>query len=162
VLTNDIDNKARGRVAAHPVQDQPLDETKPLYETVKGQSCLLLLSVHEGDYIPNSLHDAQGRALGIADLAELERHIAIDHGIREVTSLVAASTQANVFRATHSRLVADINRFPDESDCVAPTADGTDIPLNSALDQKGQRSPACEVFPSRDRRPEEVRARARR
>jgi predicted N-formylglutamate amidohydrolase len=96
--------------------------------------------VHEGDYIPKWLDDAQGRPLGIADPADLDRHIAIDHGIREVTRLVAASTQASVFRATHSRLVADINRFPDESDCVAPTAEGTDIPLNSALDCSGRES----------------------
>jgi predicted N-formylglutamate amidohydrolase len=137
MLTGNTDELVRGQ-SAGSIQDQPEDEAKPLYETVKGQSCLLLLSVHEGDYIPKSLNDAQGRPLGIADPADLERHIAIDHGIREVTRLVAASTKANVFRATHSRLVADINRFPDEADCVAPTADGTHIPLNSALDPGGR------------------------
>src|SRR5436305_99036 len=73
------------------------DGARPLYGTLKGRSCLLLLSVHEGDYIPESLADARGRPLGITDPADLERHIAIDHGIREVTRLVAASTQANVF-----------------------------------------------------------------
>jgi predicted N-formylglutamate amidohydrolase len=130
----------RGNTGADRTQYHPLDEAKPLYETVAGPSCLLLVSVHEGDYIPRSLNDARGCPLGIANPADLQRHIAIDHGIREVTRLVAASTNANVFRATHSRLVADINRFPDESDCVAPTADGTDIPLNSALDCSGRES----------------------
>jgi predicted N-formylglutamate amidohydrolase len=119
--------------------------TKPLYETVRGDSCLLLLSVHEGDYIPDPLHDAQGRPLGIANPADLDRHIAIDHGIREVTRLIAASTRAHVFRATHSRLVADINRFPDEADCVAPTADGTEIPLNN-LDKTGRESRLAKYF----------------
>jgi predicted N-formylglutamate amidohydrolase len=138
MFTEDIDENIRQHAGTGRVQDQCLDGAKPLYETVRGRSCLLLLSVHEGDYIPKSLYDAQGRPLGIADPADLERHIAIDHGIREVTRLVAASTHANVFRATHSRLVADINRFPDEADCVAPSADGTDIPLNSALDQRGR------------------------
>jgi predicted N-formylglutamate amidohydrolase len=137
MLTEDIDENIRGHTGAGRVQDQDLDEATPLYETVRGRSCLLLLSVHEGDYIPKSLY-AQGHPLGIADPADLDRHIAIDHGIGEVTRLVAASTQANVFRATHSRLVADINRFPDEADCVAPTADGTEIPLNRALDQRGR------------------------
>ena len=128
------------------MQDRTADKAKPLYETVKGQSCLLLLSVHEGDYIPKSLHDADGCPLGVVNPADLDRHIAIDHGIREVTRLVATSTRAHVFRATHSRLVADINRFPDESDCVAPTADGTDIPLNSALDKAGREARLSRYF----------------
>lgn len=113
-------------------------ERRPLYETVKGGSCLLLLSVHEGDFIPKALHDGEGRPLGIINPADLDRHIAIDHGIREVTRLVAESTEAHVFRATHSRLVADLNRFSDEADCVAPSADGTEIPMNATLDSQGR------------------------
>jgi predicted N-formylglutamate amidohydrolase len=146
VLSGNVDEGIRGHAAAGRVQDQSMEDAKPLYETVKGPSCLLLLSVHEGDYIPKSLNDAAGRPLGIANRADLERHIAIDHGIREVTRLIAASTRANVFRATHSRLVADINRFPDEPDCVAPTADGTDIPLNSALDRRGRETRLQKYF----------------
>jgi predicted N-formylglutamate amidohydrolase len=150
MFTEEIDEAARGRmdVLMEPgrAQDHGADEAKPLYETVKGGSCLLLFSVHEGDYIPRSLHDAQGRPLGVTDPADLDRHIAIDHGIRELTRLVATSTRAHVFRATHSRLVADINRFPDESDCVAPTADGTEIPLNSALDEAGREARLAKYF----------------
>jgi predicted N-formylglutamate amidohydrolase len=127
-------------------QEHAADRLKPLYDTVIGDSCLLLISVHEGDYIPKSLHDAEGRPLGIADPADLERHVVIDHGIREVTRIVAADTKANVFRATHSRLVADINRFPDELDCVAPSADGTDIPMNRALDAAGRESRLARYF----------------
>jgi predicted N-formylglutamate amidohydrolase len=140
MFAENIDDELRGNTVADRAQGNPLDEAKPLYETVAGPSCLLLVSVHEGDYIPRSLNDARGRPLGIANPADLERHIAIDHGIREVTRLVAASTNGNVFGATHLRLVADINRFPDDSDCVAPTAEGTDIPLNSALDCSGRES----------------------
>jgi predicted N-formylglutamate amidohydrolase len=138
MFTENIDEQHRGDTAADKTQANALDEAKPLYETAKGQSSLLLLSVHEGNYIPRLLYDARDRPLGIENPADLERHIAIDHGIREVTRLVAASTNANVFRVTHSRLVADINRFPDESDCVAPAADGTDVPLNSVLDRSGR------------------------
>lgn len=126
-------------------QEHPA-EGRPLYKTVAGRSCLVLLSVHEGDFIPKSLHDAQGRPLGIADPADLERHIAIDHGIREVTRLVAEAMQAHVFRATHSRLVVDINRFPDEPDCVAPVADGTDIPLNRALSAAARKNRLSTYF----------------
>jgi predicted N-formylglutamate amidohydrolase len=92
------------------------------------------------------LHDKKGRPLGIVDRSELDRHIAIDHGVREVTQLVAASTSAHVFRATHSRLVADINRFPDEADCVAPSADGTDIPLNRGIDAAGRENRLARYF----------------
>jgi predicted N-formylglutamate amidohydrolase len=148
-MLEDIDEEARGHrgaLVADRMQDRAAEEAKPLYETVRGESSLLLFSVHEGDYIPRSLHDAQGRPLGITDPADLDRHIAIDHGIREVTRLVATATQAHVFRATHSRLVADINRFPDEADCVAPTADGTNIPLNSALDETGRESRLAKYF----------------
>src|SRR3954453_11693340 len=159
-MLQDIDEEARGHrdvSVAGRMQDRGADEAKPLYETVKGASCLLLLSVHEGDYIPKSLH-AQGLPLGITDPADLDRHIAIDHGIREVTRLVATSTGAHVFRATHSRLVADINRFPDETDCVAPTADGTDIPLNSALDKTAREARLAKYFhPTIDRLKEFVR-----
>src|SRR3954463_1112029 len=92
MFAENIDDELRGNTVADRTQCHPLDEAKPLYETVAGPSCLLLVSVHEGDYIPRSLNDARGRPLGIANPADLERHIAIDHGIREVTRLVAAST----------------------------------------------------------------------
>jgi predicted N-formylglutamate amidohydrolase len=127
-------------------QERAAEGVKPLYDTVIGESCLLLISVHEGNYIPRSLHDAKGRPLGISDPADLKRHVVIDHGIREVTRMVAANTKANVFRATHSRLVADINRFPDEADCVAPSADGTDIPMNRALDTASRESRLATYF----------------
>jgi predicted N-formylglutamate amidohydrolase len=34
---------------------------------------------------------------------------------------------------THSRLVADLNRYDDELECISPSADGTEIPLNGRL-----------------------------
>jgi predicted N-formylglutamate amidohydrolase len=105
----------------------------PLYTTHRGQSPLVLISVHEGRHIPDDLHDQRGNPLGISDPADLRRHIAVDLGAGEVTSLLAEASRAHVFRLTHSRLVADLNRFEDELECVAPSADGTEIPLNKAL-----------------------------
>ncbi|AMA55749.1 hypothetical protein BCCGELA001_05360 [Bradyrhizobium sp. CCGE-LA001] len=46
---------------------------------------------------------------------------------------MADLTNAHVFRVTHSRLVADLNRYDDEVECIAPVADGTEIPLNRLL-----------------------------
>jgi predicted N-formylglutamate amidohydrolase len=125
---------------------QAADVSVPLYHTVKGAGSLLLVSIHEGNYVPPSLHDDQGRPLGIADPADLNRHIAIDHGVREVARLLAASMRAHVYKATHSRLVADVNRFPDETECVAVVADGTDIPINKALDEMGRKARLATYF----------------
>src|SRR5215213_8398086 len=105
----------------------------PLYTTTKGRTPLLLISVHEGRHIPEQLHDRNGRPLGISDDSDLQRHIAFDLGAGEVTAHLAQETGAHVFRVTHSRLVADLNRCEDELECIAPRADGTDIPLNKSL-----------------------------
>jgi predicted N-formylglutamate amidohydrolase len=105
----------------------------PLCRTADGKSRLLLVSIHEGRHVPVELHDANGRPLGISDAADLERHIAFDLGVGEVTSELAEESGAYVFRATHSRLVADLNRYENELECIAPSADGTEIPLNKVL-----------------------------
>src|SRR3954471_10456682 len=105
----------------------------PLCTTTAGQTSLLLISVHEGRHIPEQLHDPQGYPLGISDDSDLERHIAFDLGAGEVTAHLAEETGAHVFKVTHSRLVADLNRYEDELECIAPSADGTEIPLNKAL-----------------------------
>jgi predicted N-formylglutamate amidohydrolase len=105
----------------------------PLYTTQEGRTPLVLISVHEGKHIPEELLDRDGRPLGINDPSDLDRHIAVDLGIGEVTTFLADAVKAHVFRVTHSRLVADLNRFEDELECIAPRADGTEIPLNKAL-----------------------------
>src|SRR4051794_17964311 len=105
----------------------------PLYTTREGQLSLLLISVHEGRHVPAELHDRNGHALGISNPSDLGRHIAVDLGVGEVTTFLAEATEAYVFRVNHSRLVADVNRFEDELECIAPRADGTEIPVNQAL-----------------------------
>src|SRR5215217_3726100 len=98
----------------------------PVYTIQKGATPLVLISVHEGRHIPEELHDRNGKPLGINDPADLARHIAVDLGAGEVTTLLTQATKAHVFKVTHSRLVADLNRFQDELECIAPRADGTD------------------------------------
>jgi predicted N-formylglutamate amidohydrolase len=107
--------------------------TVPLYRIQEGRSPLLLISVHEGRHIPEKLHDGSGRPLGIGDPSDMDRHIALDLGVGELTTHLAELTDAYVFRVTHSRLVADLNRYHDEVECIAPAADGTEIPLNRLL-----------------------------
>jgi predicted N-formylglutamate amidohydrolase len=108
----------------------------PLYKIQEGPSPLVLISVHEGRHIPERLHDGNGRPLGISDPSDLDRHIALDLGAGELTTYLAEATKASVFRVTHSRLVADLNRYDDDLECIAPVADGTEIPLNKALTEQ--------------------------
>src|SRR4051795_1467459 len=96
----------------------------PLYRIQEGHSPLLLISVHEGRHIPEQLHDESGRPLGIHDSSDLDRHIALDLGVGELTTYLADLTKAYVFRVTHSRLVADVNRYDNVVECIAPVADG--------------------------------------
>jgi predicted N-formylglutamate amidohydrolase len=111
----------------------------PLYRIQEGQNPLLLISLHEGRHIPERLHDEGGRPLGISDPSDLDRHIALDLGAGELTTYLAELTNAYVFRVTHSRLVADLNRYDDEEECIAPIADGTEIPLNKSLTEQERR-----------------------
>jgi predicted N-formylglutamate amidohydrolase len=107
----------------------------PLYATQEGDTPVVFISVHEGRHVPPELHDGDGRPLGLKNPSDLERHIAVDLGIREVTTVLAGAAKAYVFRVTHTRLVADLNRFEHELECIAPRADGSEIPLNKALTQ---------------------------
>jgi predicted N-formylglutamate amidohydrolase len=81
-----------------------------------------------------------GRPLGIDNPADLARHIAVDVGVDGTTSYLADAAAAHVFRATHSRLVADLNRFEDENECIAVNADGTEIPVNRALTEEQRKA----------------------
>jgi predicted N-formylglutamate amidohydrolase len=100
----------------------------------------VLISVHDGRFVPSDLYDDKGRALGIDNPADLERHIAVDLHVDALTSLLAELTEAHTFKVTHSRLVADVNRFFDETECVAPVADGTPVPMNVGLTAEQRQS----------------------
>jgi predicted N-formylglutamate amidohydrolase len=111
----------------------------PLLEVIEGNCVLVILAVHAGRYIPPELYDVTGRPLGVAENGDIQRHIAIDVGIEGVARALAHTTGGHALLATHSRLVADLNRFPDDIEAVAPEADGTEIPMNEHLTEDGRR-----------------------
>src|SRR3954468_21566469 len=115
------------------------NDNVPLFEILRGSAPVIVLSVHAGRHIPAELHDARGRPLGLSNRADAERHISVDLGIDPVTRFLAELLNANAFLSTHSRLVVDLNRFEYEEECVAPVADGTEIPMNKALTSEGRR-----------------------
>src|ERR1700712_5304708 len=92
----------------------------PLYKIQEGPNPLVLISVHEGRHIPERLHDGNGRPLGISDPSDLDRHIALDLGAGELTTLLAEATKASVFRVTHPRLVAGPHPYEDGPGRRAP------------------------------------------
>jgi predicted N-formylglutamate amidohydrolase len=117
-----------------------------LFEIIRGRAPLIILSVHAGRNIPAELHDRMGRPLGLSNLHDAERHISVDVGVDPVTRLLAEKLSANAFLSTHSRLVADLNRFEYEDESIPPIADCTEIPMNKALSTRGRQERLEQYF----------------
>ena len=90
-------------------------------------STILFISDHAGRRIPRRLG-----SLGLGD-ADLERHIAWDIGIQDVTTPLADKVGATYIYQRYSRLVIDCNRRPGVNQSVMLISDGTEIPGNRNL-----------------------------
>ena len=99
-----------------------------------GKAPLLLLCDHATRFIPRAL----GR-LGL-DEAALERHIAWDIGIAEVTRRLARRLDATAVLSHFSRLVVDPNRRLDNPTLMPEISDGTVVPGNRNLDATARRA----------------------
>lgn len=104
------------------------DEPNPvMVQNPDGASEILLISDHAGRRIPRRLG-----TLGLGD-ADLERHIAWDIGIRDVTTQVSDKLGATYIYQRYSRLVIDCNRKPGVAQSVPLVSDGTEVPGNRNL-----------------------------
>jgi predicted N-formylglutamate amidohydrolase len=104
------------------------DEPDPVaVQNPNGASEILLISDHAGRRIPRRLG-----TLGLSD-ADLERHIAWDIGIRDVTIQIADRLGATYIYQRYSRLVIDCNRKPGVAQSIAEVSDGTEVPGNRNL-----------------------------
>ena len=92
-----------------------------------GASRFLLTADHAGRAVPRALGD-----LGVAP-ADMDRHIAWDIGIAEVTRGLAARLDAAAILQTYSRLVIDCNRRPDVASAFPEVSEATPIPGNLGL-----------------------------
>jgi len=104
------------------------DEPSPvrvLHES--GTSEFLLTADHAGRMIPRRLG-----TLGVPD-SELDRHIAWDIGIAEVTEHLAAALDATAVLQVYSRLVIDCNRDPSVASSMPEVSETTPIPGNVGL-----------------------------
>ena len=105
-----------------------------------GASEILLISDHAGRCIPRRLG-----TLGLGD-ADLERHIAWDIGIRDVTTQIADKLGATYIYQLYSRLVIDCNRKPGVAQSIMLVSDGTEVPGNRDLTAEEVRAREVEIL----------------
>ena len=97
-------------------------------EKPAGRSPILFISDHAGRVIPQRLG-----TLGL-EAPDLDRHIACDLGIYEVTTRMAAALDATYVFQRYSRLVIDCNRRARDAQSIVAESDGTIVPGNQDLD----------------------------
>ena len=107
------------------------DGEAPVYEVLRevGPGPFLLTADHAGRVIPRRLGD-----LGVSQ-AEMDRHIAWDIGIAEVTRRLSAALDATAILQNYSRLVIDCNRNPGWASAFPEVSEATAIPGNQGLDE---------------------------
>jgi predicted N-formylglutamate amidohydrolase len=81
---------------------------------------ILVVSDHASNFVPAEV------SLGI-DAGLLSQHIAWDIGVAGVSSYLVELSDCAAFLATHSRLVVDLNRYPEDASAIPPSSDGVDI-----------------------------------
>jgi predicted N-formylglutamate amidohydrolase len=91
---------------------------------------ILVVCDHASNHVPPEID------LGI-DAALLQQHIAYDIGVAGVARYLVDLAGHAAFLAANSRLVADLNRYPEDASAIPVSSDGRDIPGNH-LDQKGR------------------------
>ncbi len=94
---------------------------------------ILAVCDHASNHVPDEID------LGIDD-ALLTQHIAYDIGVEGVARFLVTLSGCAAFLATHSRLVVDLNRYPQDASAVPVSSDGIDIKGNhlSAAQRKAR------------------------
>ena len=101
----------------------------PAFElfNAEGRAPILFVCDHAGRAIPAAL-----ARLGL-DEAALERHIAWDIGIADLTRALAECFDAPVVLSNYCRLVIDCNRRLDHPTSIPPVSDRVKVPANQEL-----------------------------
>jgi predicted N-formylglutamate amidohydrolase len=84
---------------------------------------ILIVCDHASNHVPDDID------LGI-DGALLNKHIAYDIGVREVADYLVQLSGCAAFLGAQSRLVVDLNRYPDDASAIPLVSDGVEIPGN--------------------------------
>lgn len=93
-----------------------------------GSSPYVLLGEHASNFIP-----ARYGKLGLPD-SELQRHIAWDIGIAEISRRLSKQLDAPLFLSGYSRLLIDCNRPVEVPSSIPEISESTVIPGNQGLD----------------------------
>lgn len=96
---------------------------------VPKESGILIVVDHASNIIPN------GEDLGIStDL--MNDHIAYDIGTTEIARSMSENTDYLAFLGGYSRLVVDLNRYPDEQNVIPKESDSVAIPGNNISEKQ--------------------------
>ncbi len=101
----------------------------PAFEVInpEGNAPYLLVCDHASSRIPASLNQ-----LGLNEAA-LREHIAWDIGIADVARRLVARYDVTLVQSAYSRLVIDLNRYPNHSSATPDLSGGIPIPGNLDL-----------------------------
>ncbi|MEM7404008.1 MAG: N-formylglutamate amidohydrolase [Pseudomonadota bacterium] len=117
------------------------DETAPFtLHHRAGRAPYLLVADHAGARVPAALGE-----LGLP-AAAFARHIAVDIGVRALTTELCQRLDARAVLANYSRLVIDLNRTLDSPTCVPPSSDGWTVPGNANMSALDFQSRVSQLF----------------
>ena len=105
-----------------------------------GKAPLLVGCDHAENRIPESLSN-----LGL-EPRHLESHIALDVGAKQVSMLLSEMFDAPLIMAGYSRLVVDLNRYPDDPSIILEDSDGIPIPGNIGIDEPSRQERIDTIF----------------
>jgi predicted N-formylglutamate amidohydrolase len=111
------------------------EAANPVEIRIGSATGITLLCEHAGSAIPPDWRD-----LGLSS-DMFTTHFAQDIGARAVALQLSSVLDATVVAAVYSRLFFDINREPDDWECIRPDMGGIPIPGNVGIDnaEKGRR-----------------------
>ena len=93
---------------------------------------ILVVCDHASNHVPEEVDLCIDRHL-------LSQHIAYDIGVTGVATFMVELSGCAAFLATSSRLVVDLNRYPDDASAIPAASDGVEIPGNR-LDADAQQA----------------------
>jgi predicted N-formylglutamate amidohydrolase len=105
-----------------------------IWLNAESKSNIIVIGDHAGDRFPETLDThLLGLDPTILDVEAVERHIVADVGVDGLCRALAMLLGAPTLMSRFSRLVVDLNRYPEDVAVIPPRSDGVDIPGNAML-----------------------------
>ncbi|WP_417590327.1 N-formylglutamate amidohydrolase [Parasphingorhabdus sp.] len=98
---------------------------------IPSEGGVLLVVDHASSHVPDDID------LGISP-QYLQDHIAFDPGIAPIARLMTQTSGYLAILSTASRLIVDLNRYPDEAAVIVESSDGVEIPGNRISEEEKQ------------------------